>query len=119
MSQSENTNLEAMGRAAVNASRLMKTLSHPGRLMILCHIADRERSVGDLAELLQMPQSTLSQQLARLRAERLVDTRRDAQTVYYSLHDGKVRYVIETLYELYCRDGSDPATIDGSDPRRA
>ena len=102
MSSRSKPDVQAMRHAADEASALMKVLGHPGRLMILCYLADGERSVGELADLVEMPQSSLSQQLARMRAEQLVDTRRESQTVYYSLHDGNARRVIETLYDIYC-----------------
>lgn len=95
---------EQMQEASLQASALMKVLGHQGRLMILCHLAEGECSVGELADELQMSQSSLSQQLARMRAERLVETRRESQTVYYRLNDGPVRRVIECLYEIYCAD---------------
>jgi DNA-binding transcriptional ArsR family regulator len=94
--------LQKMERAAERASALMKTLGHSGRLMILCNLAEGERSVGDLAEELGLSQSSLSQHLARMRSEDLVDTRREAQTVYYRLREGEVRSVIELLYNIYC-----------------
>ena len=80
----------------------MKILGHSGRLMILCHLADGEMSVGDLAEELGMTQSALSQHLARMRAEQLVETERDGQTIYYRLAAGEVRKVIQSLYRIYC-----------------
>lgn len=82
---------------------MLKTLGHSGRLMILCHLADGEKSVGELVELLDMPQSSLSQHLARMRAENLVETRRVSQTVYYRLENKPVQKIIGTLYELYCK----------------
>lgn len=94
--------LEKMEAAAGRASALLKTLGHAGRLMILCNLANTERSVGDLAEQLEMSQSSLSQHLARMRSEGLVETRRESQTVFYSLKAGEARRVIETLYEIYC-----------------
>ena len=94
--------LQKMEGAAERASALMKTLGHSGRLMILCNLAGGERSVGDLAEELGMSQSSLSQHLARMRSEGLVDTRRESQTVYYRLRGGEARSVIELLYNIYC-----------------
>ena len=91
-----------MEQAAERASALMKVLSHRGRLMILCHLADGEKSVGELADTLQMSQSSLSQHLARMRSEKLVDTRRESQSIYYSVSDGEVKRVIQSLYRIYC-----------------
>ena len=91
-----------MQEAASEASALMKTLGHTGRLMILCQLAAGEKSVGELEQLLAIPQSPLSQHLARLRKENLVKTRREAQTIYYSLTPNEAGKVVEFLYELYC-----------------
>ncbi|NNC77693.1 MAG: winged helix-turn-helix transcriptional regulator [Woeseiaceae bacterium] len=91
-----------MRTAAVEASTMMKTLGHSGRLMILCHLADGEKSVGELVDLLNMPQSSLSQHLARMRAENFVETRRESQAVYYRLENDSVRKLIVALYDIYC-----------------
>lgn len=104
MPSSDSIDLEQMQRSADRASALMKTLGHKGRLMILCQLAEGEKSVGELSRLLEMPQSPLSQHLSRMRSEGLVEARRDAQTVYYSMTSGEARAVIECLYELYCAD---------------
>ncbi len=98
----EAASLDTMRAEAERASSLMKTLGHAGRLMVLCHLADHEMSVGEIAESLEMSQSALSQHLARMRAEGLVETRRESQTVYYRLADGDARQVIESLYRIYC-----------------
>lgn len=89
--------------SAGDAAELLKTLSHSGRLMILCNLANGEKSVGELEEMLATRQAAVSQQLARLRKDNLVSFRRDGKTVYYSLSDNKARQVIELLYTLYCR----------------
>jgi len=94
--------LEQMTHAADKASALMKTLGHKGRLMVLCQLAGGEKSVGELSESLGIPQSPLSQHLSRMRKEGLVVTRREAQTIFYSLHAEDVSKIIECLYGLYC-----------------
>lgn len=94
--------LEEMEAAADRASKLMKTLGHRDRLMILCQLAEEEKSVGEIADLLGIRQSPLSQHLARMRNEGLVKTRRESQTIYYSLANNDVTKVIEVLYEIYC-----------------
>ena len=91
-----------MADAADRASSLMKTLGHKDRLMILCQLAGGEKSVGEIAELLEIPQSPLCQHLSRMRNEDLVTTRREAQTIYYSLKGGDASRIIEVLYELFC-----------------
>lgn len=98
----KGSKIQQMEGAAGRASTLMKTLGHSGRLMILCNLADGERSVGDLASRLDMSQSSLSQHLARMRNEGLVTSRRESQTVYYRLVEGKAQTIIETLYNIYC-----------------
>ncbi len=87
---------------AADAAGLMKALGNESRLMILCLLAEGERSVGELNELVPLSQSALSQQLARLREQGLVDTRREAQTIFYSLVDGPAMRVIDVLHDIYC-----------------
>lgn len=87
---------------ARRATDFLKALAHEGRLMILCHLATGERSVTELEELLSQRQAAVSQQLARLRLEGLVDSRRDGKTIYYRLSDGRVRSMIEIIHEMFC-----------------
>ena len=94
--------LEIMQENASRASELMKLLGHPHRLMILCELNQGECSVGELSEKIGIAQSPLSQHLARMRHEGVVSSRREAQTVYYSLAGAEVGAVISLLYELYC-----------------
>ncbi len=94
---------ELMQENAARASDLMKLLSHPHRLMILCELNQGERSVGELAERIGINQSPLSQHLARMRHEGVVEARREAQTVYYSLSGEEIAAVISLLFELYCK----------------
>ena len=86
------------------ASRFLKTLAHPTRLLILCHLIDGEYSVGELETILDMRQPALSQQLARLRSDDLVKTRRESKNVYYSLNSGAAETLIGTLHEIFCQD---------------
>lgn len=98
MSQS----LEQMQVHAAKAASLMKALGSESRLMILCALGEGERSVGELNQIVPLSQSALSQQLARLRGEGLVETRRDSQTIYYQLAAGPADQVIRLLQEIYC-----------------
>lgn len=91
-----------MAAQAEVAAELLKTLGHPARLRILCLLVDGERSVGAINADVPLSQSALSQHLALLREQGLVDTRREAQTIHYSLADGPARAVLGTLHELYC-----------------
>ncbi|MER5172158.1 metalloregulator ArsR/SmtB family transcription factor [Thioclava sp. GXIMD2076] len=93
---------EEMTHRAREAACLLKALSHEGRLMILCHLTAGERSVSDLEVLLNARQAAVSQQLARLRQDGLVSTRRDGKTVYYSIRDERVKRLLTTMYELFC-----------------
>lgn len=84
------------------AASLLKAMSNPHRLMILCRLGASEASVGELQADSGLSQSALSQHLAVLRGRELVDTRREAQTIYYRLSDPAVRQVIEILMKIYC-----------------
>ena len=99
---SKNPPLNDMQEHAADAAGLMKALGNESRLMILCILAEGERSVGDLNKLVPLSQSALSQQLARLRQQGLVDTRRESQTIYYSLASGPADRVINLLHDIYC-----------------
>ncbi|HUZ72034.1 MAG TPA: metalloregulator ArsR/SmtB family transcription factor [Stellaceae bacterium] len=85
------------------AEGFLKILANRRRLMIVCELLRGERSVGALEAVVGLSQSALSQHLARLRRGRLVATRREAQTIYYSLADPGVAQVVDALYERFCR----------------
>ncbi|MCI5048073.1 MAG: metalloregulator ArsR/SmtB family transcription factor [Aquisalinus sp.] len=87
---------------AANAASLMRSLSNEKRLMILCRLAAGERSVGDLGAKIDLSQSALSQHLALLREQGLVKTRREGQSIYYSIDDPAAIEVIRTLVSIYC-----------------
>ncbi len=93
-----------MAVAAAKASELMKTLGHKDRLMVLCHLSSGEKSVGELARLLGIPQSPLSQHLARMRKEKLVTTRREAQTIYYAIASQEAARMVQLMHEIYCSE---------------
>lgn len=97
----------SMAESAKAASDLLRALAHEARLMILCMLVDGEKSVSELEAFLEMRQPTVSQQLARLRADRLVQTRREGKTIYYSLASEEARRVIAVLYDLYCKDAAE------------
>ena len=88
--------------SAQQASTLLKAMANEHRLMILCQLLAGEKSVGELERVIGLSQSALSQHLARLRRDDLVRTRRQAQTIFYSLNGTEARAVIETLHRLYC-----------------
>lgn len=93
-----------MEKNALRAAKLLKTLSNQYRLMILCVLQDKEMSVSQLNNVISIPQSSLSQHLAWLRREAYVKTRREAQTIYYSLDSHEVTEVIGVLYKLFCQE---------------
>ena len=88
--------------AADAASALLKALANRHRLIIICQLIEKERSVGELAELLELRDSTVSQHLALLRRDGLVTARRDGQTIWYSIGSGPARELVSTLYRVYC-----------------
>jgi len=104
MSTVTTSNLDELANAADQATALLKTLSHKDRLMILCVLKEKEISVGEIAEILDLQQSPLSQHLARMRKEGLVKTRRDAQTIYYSIDSTEVARIIDVVHSIYCAD---------------
>jgi len=94
--------MEAMRAHAGDAARLLKALANEKRLQVLCLLAEGERSVGEINSMLDLSQSALSQHLAVLREEGLVQTRREAQVIYYSLMPGPAAQVMQTLHGIYC-----------------
>ena len=103
---------DALADKAEQASQLLNSLANDRRLLILCHLSEGEKSVGELERLVDLSQSALSQHLARLRRDELVSTRRQAQTIYYSIASPEAGAVLETLHAIYCADEADA-------PRRA
>jgi len=97
---------------AAEAAGLMKALGNESRLMVLCMLIDGEQSVSDLNDMIPLSQSALSQQLARLRQQGLVKTRRESQAIYYSLADGPADRVINLLHDIYCGTRACPEKAD-------
>ncbi len=103
MNATQEMNIKDMEANAAQAVKLLKALANERRLFILCHLLDKELSVGEMNQFLGLSQSALSQHLAILRNDDLVSTRKEAQTVYYSLKSEEVREMIALLHRLYCR----------------
>lgn len=97
-----NFDITRFEASAAEAARLLRALANERRLMILCQLADGERSVGELLPLVGLSQSALSQHLAVLREEGIVATRRDAQMVRYRIADPAAVQVVATLAEIFC-----------------
>ena len=98
----EAKDIEILMEQARKAGDLLKALSHESRLLILCILVQGEKSVSELEEIMNMPQAAVSQQLARLRFDRLVSTRREGRMVYYSIANDEVSQLVEMLYEFFC-----------------
>lgn len=98
-----HTAIDEMTENARVAAGFLKALSHEGRLLILCHLATGEKSVTQLEELLSARQAAVSQQLARLRLEGLVDFRREGKAIYYRIGDNRARRMVETVHDMFCK----------------
>jgi DNA-binding transcriptional ArsR family regulator len=102
MSHVTEMNLEELESRALRATGLLKAMAHPIRLMVLCQLAEGEKSVGELERVGHVTQSALSQHLALLRSRKLVASRRSGQTIFYSLAGGEAAALLAALYEIYC-----------------
>lgn len=92
---------QMLERAKVT-SQFLKALSHPSRLVILCRLAEGPATVGEMEEMLGLPQAEVSKQLARLRADKLVTTRRDGRSITYSVKDESTVRVVRLLHAEFC-----------------
>ncbi len=109
-----------MLNAADQASTLLKALANRHRLIVICQLLEQERSVGELAALLKIRHSTVSQHLALLRKDGLVTARREGQTIWYSIGSAPARELVRTLYRVYCAPASACApNARGNTPRPA
>ncbi|AIW13119.1 metalloregulator ArsR/SmtB family transcription factor [Vibrio europaeus] len=97
-------NLQEMEKNSAQAVVLLKAMANERRLQILCLLHNQELSVGELCSKLELSQSALSQHLAWLRRDGLVNTRKEAQTVYYTLSSEEVKAMIQLLHDLYCSE---------------
>jgi len=95
--------LDELLAQARKASELLKALSHETRLLILCLLTEGEKSVSELEEIINIPQANVSQQLARLRLDELVTTRRDGRMIYYRIANDETREIITSLHQLFCK----------------
>jgi DNA-binding transcriptional ArsR family regulator len=93
---------EKMADKAKQAADFLKALAHENRLMILCILSQGEKSVSELERQLELRQPTVSQQLARLRADGLVTARRDGKTIYYSVASTEARVIVGAIYQVFC-----------------
>ncbi|MGE5369419.1 MAG: ArsR/SmtB family transcription factor [Chloroflexota bacterium] len=116
-----NINLVELAPKAAQAESFLKALANRHRLMVLCELHKGEQSVTRLQEAIGLSQSSLSQHLARLREDKLVKTRRESQTIFYSLADENVSRFIALLYEVFCAAecGVDTTSVKKPAARRA
>jgi DNA-binding transcriptional ArsR family regulator len=91
-----------LAESSEKAAKLLKIMSHPGRLMVLCHLMEGECPVSFLNQAIPLSQSALSQHLAGLRQAGVVDTRRESQVIHYRLKSQAVSGILEALYHIYC-----------------
>ena len=99
----DSTDVQALKKNAAEAGRFLKALANPDRLLVLCHLVGHERNVGELELQLGIVQPTLSQQLAVLRREGLVSTRRAGKQVYYRIASNVAQEILKTLHQHFCR----------------
>lgn len=102
MDTAEKLDMQAMQLAAVKASRLLKALANPDRLLLLCQLTQGEHCVSEMEALVGVLQPTLSQQLGVLRQEGLVSTRREGKQIFYSIASQNALAVMQVLYERFC-----------------
>lgn len=102
-SQGTVKSLSSLKRRSEGVAALLKQLSHPQRLLILCSMAEGEKSVGEIEQACGASQSAVSQFLKGMRLEGLVDSRRDGKQVYYKIVDERVLQLIRSLYLIFCR----------------
>ena len=108
MPRKTSARMVELQRNARRVAGLLKAMSNPARLIILCQIAEGERSVGELARAVGLSQSSISQHLAVLRAQTVVSSRRAGQTVLYSLASKEVEALMSTLHAVFCREAVTP-----------
>lgn len=102
-SQGDSKTLSKLRRQSEEVAGLLKQVSHPQRLLILCSMVDGEKSVGEIEAVCGASQSAVSQFLKGMRLEGLVDSRREGRQVYYRIVDQRVEDLIKSLYQIFCR----------------
>lgn len=113
----EKEQLEGFMSKARAASTLLKALSHETRLLILCILSQGEKTVGEIESILGLQQAVVSQQLARLRLERIVTTRRDGRLIYYNITDPSLTALVSVLYDMYCGPTAVDVRVDETEAK--
>ncbi len=119
MTTIEKPEMDMEAEKMERATAYLKTLANENRLGVLCHLAQGEKSVSELETLLGVRQPNISQQLARLRAEGLVRTRRDAKSIYYSLDSEEVELIIDLLYKIFCAEETEQEATAPDQPEKS
>ncbi len=96
-------NIENMKMSCIDVSNLLKAISHPQRLMLLCHLQESEKTVGELVELCEISQSQISQFLARLKAERILGSRKEGQYSYYFIIHEDILKIMKSLNKIFSK----------------
>lgn len=114
MSTLDSAALIALKDKAAEVAELLRQLANPTRLLLLCHIAQGERSVSQLEAETGLRQPGLSQQLAELRQSGLVRTRRESRLIFYSIADNRAQVLMQTLHEVFCASPADPPVVNAA-----
>lgn len=101
-----NIEPQQLAENAHQVAAILKQLSNPYRLMILCCLSESELTVGDLNQQINLSQSALSQHLAKLRESEIVATRRESQTIFYRISNEKIKDLLKVLQEKFCADNN-------------
>lgn len=107
IAKSDAINFDQLKASATEAANLLKSLSHPDRLLLLCQLVQGEACVQDLEQLTGIRQPSLSQQLGILRGQELVATRREGRQIYYSIASDDAMAILEVLYQRFCGAAKD------------
>lgn len=99
----DKNSVNKMKKNSLKAQSILKTLANANRLMILCHLVKGEKTVGELLELVDISQSALSQHLAKMRNEKILETRKSSTLIYYRISNFEVEAILNTLYLIYCK----------------
>ena len=106
MRNNANMNVSEMEKTSKTVSSYMHLLSSPARLLLLCQLIEGEKSVGELCKLIGMKPPAVSQHLAKLRQEKILITRREGQTIFYTIQDADMKRIMGFLYETFCKPNS-------------
>lgn len=114
MTKVDKSNMDDLNDRAEQVAAILSLMGNAHRLRILCRLAEGETSVGSLTREIDLSQSALSQHLAKLRESGLVETRREAQTIFYRLATEEMRAIMAALYEVFCGPEADARDLPGS-----